>query len=125
MDESLRWAATDPVFPRLCVADTEVAGVFIPANSQIQLCLHTANHDPEVFENPKAYDIFRRKEHHMGFGFGPHRCLGMDVAKQEMVLAINGLMDRFPNMRLDPDAPAPILGGLEHRGVTSLPVVLS
>jgi cytochrome P450 len=61
VDESLRWAATDPVFPRLCVADTEVAGVFIPANSQIQLCLHTANHDPEVFENPKAYDIFRRK----------------------------------------------------------------
>lgn len=124
VDESLRWAATDPVFPRLCVADTEVAGVFIPANSQIQLCLHTANHDPEVFENPKAYDIFRRKEHHMGFGFGPHRCLGMDVAKQEMVLAINGLMDRFPNLRLDPDAPAPVLGGLEHRGVTSLPVVL-
>lgn len=125
VDESLRWAATDPVFPRLCVQDTEVAGVFIPANSQIQLCLHTANHDPEVFENPKAYDIFRHKEHHMGFGFGPHRCLGMDVAKQEMVLAINGLMDRFPNMRLDTDAPAPILGGLEHRGVTSLPVVLS
>ncbi|MCB2062429.1 MAG: cytochrome P450 [Novosphingobium sp.] len=125
VDESLRWAATDPVFPRLCVEDTEVEGVFIPANSQIQLCLHTANHDPEVFENPKAYDIFRKKEHHMGFGFGPHRCLGMDVAKQEMVLAINGLMDRFPNLRLDPDAPAPILGGLEHRGMTAIPVVLS
>lgn len=125
VDESLRWAATDPVFPRLCVEDTELAGVFIPANSQVQLCLHTANHDPEVFENPKAYDIFRKKEHHMGFGFGPHRCLGMDVAKQEMVLAINGLMDRFPNLRLDPDAPAPILGGLEHRGMTSIPVVLS
>ena len=125
VDESLRWRATDPVFPRLCVADTEVAGVFIPANSQIQLCLGTANHDPEVFENPTAYDIFRKKEHHMGFGFGPHRCLGMDVAKQEMVLAINGLMDRFPNMRLDPDQPAPVYGGLEHRGIDSPPVVLS
>jgi cytochrome P450 len=125
VDESLRWRATDPVFPRLCVADAEVAGVFIPANSQVQLCLGTANHDPEVFENPTAYDIFRKKEHHMGFGFGPHRCLGMDVAKQEMVLAINGLMDRFPNLRLDPGQPAPIFGGLEHRGMTSLPVVLS
>lgn len=125
VDESLRWRATDPVFPRLCVEDTEVAGVFIPANSQIQLCLGTANHDPEVFDNPTAYDIFRKKEHHMGFGFGPHRCLGMDVAKQEMVLAISGLMDRFPNMRLDPDQPAPVFGGLEHRGMTSLPVVLS
>jgi cytochrome P450 len=125
VDESLRWRATDPVFPRLCVADTELDGVFIPANSQVQLCLGTANHDPEVFENPTAYDIFRKKEHHMGFGFGPHRCLGMDVAKQEMVLAINGLMDRFPNLRLDPDAPAPVFGGLEHRGMTSLPVVTS
>ncbi len=124
VDESLRWRATDPVFPRLCVADTEVEGVFIPANSQVQLCLGTANHDPAVFENPTQYDIFRKKEHHMGFGFGPHRCLGMDVAKQEMVLAINGLMDRFPNMRLDPDMPAPVFGGLEHRGMTSLPVVL-
>jgi len=124
VDESLRWAATDPVFPRLCAQDTEVGGVFIPANSQIQLCLGTANHDPEVFENPAAYDIFRKKEHHMGFGFGPHRCLGMDVAKQEMVLAINGLMDRFPNLRLDPDAPKPVLGGLEHRGMTALPVLL-
>ncbi|MCB2047740.1 MAG: cytochrome P450 [Novosphingobium sp.] len=125
VDESLRWRATDPVFPRLCVADTEVEGVFIPANSQVQLCLGTANHDPAVFDRPTEYDIFRKKEHHMGFGFGPHRCLGMDVAKQEMVLAINGLMDRFPNMRLDPDMPAPIFGGLEHRGMTSLPVVLS
>lgn len=124
VDESLRWRATDPVFPRLCVADAEVEGVFIPANSQVQLCLGTANHDPSVFDNPTAYDIFRKKEHHMGFGFGPHRCLGMDVAKQEMVLAINGLMDRFPNMRLDPDQPAPVFGGLEHRGMTSLPVVL-
>jgi cytochrome P450 len=125
VDEGLRWRATDPVFPRLCTADTEVEGVFIPANSQVQLCLGTANHDPEVFDNPTAYDIFRKKEHHMGFGFGPHRCLGMDVAKQEMVLAISGLMDRFPKMRLDPDAPAPIFGGLEHRGMTSLPVLLS
>ncbi|MBV1917873.1 MAG: cytochrome P450 [Sphingomonadaceae bacterium] len=124
VDESLRWGATDPVFPRLCVEDTEVEGVFIPANSQVQLCLGTANHDPELFENPTAYDIFRKKEHHMGFGFGPHRCLGMDVAKQEMVLAINGLMDRFPNLRLDPGERAPILGGLEHRGMTALPVTL-
>lgn len=124
VDEGLRWRATDPVFPRLCVADTEAEGIFIPANSQVQLCLGTANHDPDVFESPTAYDIFRKKEHHMGFGFGPHRCLGMDVAKQEMVLAINGLMDRFPNLRLDPDQPGPIFGGLEHRGMTSLPVVL-
>ncbi len=49
----------------------------------------------------------------MGFGFGPHRCLGMDVARQEMIVAMSGLMDRFPNMKVDPDKPKPSYRGLD------------
>ena len=59
-----------------------------------------------------------------GFGFGPHRCLGMDVARQEMIVAISGLLDRFPKMRLDPDKPKPVFRGLDHRGVTAVTVRL-
>ena len=124
VEESLRWRATDPVFPRLCVADTEMDGVPIAAGTRVHLCLGAANHDPEVFERPEEYDIFRKKEHHMGFGFGPHRCLGMDVARQEMIVAINGLLDRFPNMRLDPDKPKPEYRGLDHRGMSAVTVKL-
>jgi cytochrome P450 len=58
----------------------------------------------------------------MGFGFGPHRCLGIEVARQEMIVAINGLMDRFPNMTFDPSRPRPEYRGLEHRGMTAVPV---
>ena len=124
VEESLRWRATDPVFTRVSTADSEVEGVIVPEGMRIHLCLAAANHDPAVFERPGEYDIFRRREHHMGFGFGPHRCLGMDVARQEMIVAIAGLMDRFPNMRLDPDKPKPEYRGLDHRGMTAVTVRL-
>lgn len=124
VEESLRWRATDPVFPRLCVEDTEMDGVAIPAGTRVHLCLGAANHDRAVFDRPEEYDIFRKKEHHMGFGFGPHRCLGMDVARQEMIVAIGGLMDRFPNMTLDPGKPRPEFRGLDHRGMSAVTVKL-
>lgn len=124
VEEAMRWRATDPVFPRLCTEDTEVEGVKVPAGARVHLCLGAANHDPAVFERPGEFDIFRKKEHHMGFGFGPHRCLGMDVARQEMVVAINGLMDRWPDLRIDPDKPAPQYRGLDHRGMSSMTVRL-
>ncbi len=124
VEEALRWRATDPVFPRLCVEDAEVEGVMVPAGTRVFLCLGAANHDPEVFDRPEEYDIFRKKQQNMGFGFGPHRCLGMDVARQEMVVAINGLLDRFPNMTLDPNKPKPEYRGLDHRGMSALPVKL-
>ena len=124
VEESLRWRATDPVFPRLCMQDTVVEGVMVPAGVRVHLCLGAANHDPEVFERPEEYDIFRKQEHNMGFGFGPHRCLGIEVARQEMVVAINGLLDRFPSMRLDPDKPKPVYRGLDHRGMSAVTVRL-
>ena len=124
VEEGLRWRATDPVFPRLCTEDTEVEGVMVPAGNRVHLCLGAANHDPAVFKNPEEYDIFRDKSHQMGFGFGPHRCLGMDVARQEMIVAISGLMDRFPRMRLDPDKPKPVYRGLDHRGMSAVTVRL-
>lgn len=124
VEESLRWRATDPVFPRLCVQDTEVEGVMVPSGVRVHLCLGAANHDPAVFERPEEYDIYRDQKHNMGFGFGPHRCLGIEVARQEMIVAINGLLDRFPKMRLDPDKPKPEYRGIDHRGMTAVTVRL-
>jgi cytochrome P450 len=124
IDESARWCPTDPTFPRLVMQDVEVEGVTIPAGCRVDLCLGAANRDPSRWENPDVYDIFRPKQYHLGFGLGPHQCLGMNVAKMEMITAINGLLDRFPNMRLDPDQPRPqLVGGLEQRGMTAVPVV--
>ncbi len=125
VEESLRWRCTDPMMPRLCMEDTEVEGVMVPAGTNCILAFGAANHDPAVYERPGEYDIHRGKiSANMGFGFGPHRCLGIEVARQEMIVAINGLMDRWPNMTHDPAKPKPEFRGLEHRGVTAVPVRL-
>ena len=126
VEESLRWRCTDPMMPRLCMEDTEVEGVMVPAGTNVILAFGAANHDPAIYERPGEYDIHRGKiSANMGFGFGPHRCLGIEVARQEMIVAINGLLDRFPTMTLDPSKPKPEFRGLEHRGVTAVPVKLS
>ncbi|WP_373083164.1 cytochrome P450 [Zhongshania sp.] len=125
IEEGARWMPTDPTFPRLVKEDVELAGVKIPAGSRVDICLGAANRDPAVWENPDVFDIFRPRKSHLGFGMGPHRCLGMEVAKQEMIVAINGLMDRFPNIRLDPNAEEPeLVGDLEQRGMSAIPVQL-
>jgi len=125
VDETLRWRATSAVFPRLCTKDTEIEGVVIPEGARVNIWLAAGNRDPKVFDRPDEFDIHRPKHHHLGFGLGPHRCLGMDVAKQEMIAAINGLMDRWPKLHYDPSQPKPVLAGVDMRGMTALPVVLA
>lgn len=125
IEESARWMPTDPVFPRLLTEDLELEGVKVPAGARIDMCLGAANRDPALWDNPDEYDIYRSRKSHLGFGMGPHRCLGMEVAKQEMLVAINGLMDRFPNIALDTSAKVPeLVGGVEQRGMSAVPVTL-
>ena len=59
----------------------------------------------------------------LAFGSGPHVCLGMHVARAEMNVGINALLDRLPNLRLDPDAEPPRYIGFYERGATAIPVV--
>lgn len=124
IDEAMRWRATSAIFPRLATRDVEVEGVVVPKGARVNIWLAAGNRDPLVYERPDVFDLHRPKHHHLGFGLGPHRCLGMDVARQEMIAAINGLMDRWPGLRYDPAQPRPILAGVDMRGMTALPVVL-
>jgi cytochrome P450 len=125
IDESARWNVTATVFSRLTMEDVELDGVAIPAGSAVELCTAAANRDPERWQNPDTFDIHRSQQNHLGFGIGQHQCLGMNVARSELTVGINALLDAFPNMRLDPNAPAPLLtGGLEQRGMSAIPVLL-
>ncbi len=125
IEEAARWMPTDPVFTRVMTADIELEGVVIPTGARVEMCFGSANRDPNRWENPEQFDLLRPFKAHLGFGMGPHRCLGMDVAKQEMITSLNALMDRYPNMELDDRAPAPVLlGGVEQRGMSALPVRL-
>ena len=67
--------------------------------------------DPEVFADPDRFDIYRKRLRHYGFGYGPHICIGQHLARLEMTRAVNAIMDRLPNLRLDPDKPPPVVRG--------------
>lgn len=123
IEESLRWEATDPMFSRWVTEDTELGGVAIPQGAILHLCLGAANRDPARWDDPDTYDPRRPMKSAMGFGGGPHICLGMHVARAEMQVGIGALLDRLPNLRLDPDAEPPSVFGFYERGVMDIPVV--
>jgi cytochrome P450 len=124
IDEALRWCPTDPMFSRHVTEDVEFHGVQLPKGAVLHLCLGAANRDPARWpDRPEDYDIHRPARTSLAFGSGPHVCLGMHVAKAEMTVGINALLDRLPNLRLDPDAEPPRVIGMYERGVMDIPVL--
>ena len=123
MEEGLRWDPPLTGIGRLCVADTEVEGVVIPAGASVAVNMASANRDATRYENADAFDLFRPARQHMSFAFGPHRCLGMHLARMETEVVINALLDRLPNLRLDPTAEDVHITGRGFRAPRSLPVV--
>jgi len=123
IEESVRWCPTDPMFSRYAALDTVLEGVSIPAGAVVHLSLGAANRDPSRWSDPDVFDITRRPITTLGFGGGPHICLGMHVARAEISTAIDALVTRLPNLRLDPTAEPPGIIGMYERGPDQLPVV--
>jgi cytochrome P450 len=123
IEESLRWQPTDPMFSRWVTEDTEFFGLDLPKGAVLHICLGAANRDPERWERPDEFDPSRPPRPTLAFGSGPHVCLGQHVARAEMTIAINALLDRLPDLRLDADAELPQFIGFYERGATAIPVV--
>jgi len=123
IEESVRWMPTDPMFSRHVTRDVEFFGTRMPAGSVIHLCLGAANRDPARWDRPDEYDVNRPPKPTLAFGNGPHVCLGMHVARAEMFVGISALLDRLPNLRLDPEAEPPQYIGFYERGATAIPVL--
>jgi cytochrome P450 len=123
IDEAVRWEPTDPIFRRLVMEDVDLCGVEIPKGAVVEMVLGAANRDPERWDDPERFDPYREPKPNLGFAGGPHVCLGMHVARAEMFVAMNAVLDRLPGVRFDPDAPAARIIGLEHRGPNGVPVV--
>jgi cytochrome P450 len=123
IEESVRWSPTDPMFSRWVTEDVEFFGTRLPKGAVLHLCLGAANRDPARWDRPDEYDPNRAMRPSLGFGGGPHVCIGQHVARAEMTVAINALLDRLPEIRLDPDAEPPRLIGFYERGATAIPVL--
>lgn len=124
MNEAMRYEGSVSVIPRMTTKDVEVDGVKIPAGSGVNMLVGAANRDPAVHENPDVFNFdVKRTKQNMSFGFGPHMCQGMPLAKIEMECAVNELLDQLPNLRIDPDAGYEGIRGVQFRSPTFLPVV--
>lgn len=123
IEETLRWETSVLMVSREATKDVEMRGVPIPAGGMISAVVASANRDEEHYENPDVFDLDRRADDHLALGFGRHHCLGYHLAKMEARLALSALMDRFPNLRLDPAADAPRILGLAFRSPDAVRVV--
>jgi cytochrome P450 len=122
IEEALRWEGPVLASQRLVTRDVDLAGVAVPADSNLDVMYGAANHDPAVFERPDEFDIFRERHRHFGFAFGAHNCLGQQLARLEMSRALNAILDELPNVRLDPDFPHPRMQGMMMRTPAELRV---
>lgn len=116
IEEALRFDGPVLGPTRWATRDIELYGTHIPKDSIIHVLTGSANRDPAVFENPDVFDIRRpNANRHMAFVIGRHICIGQHLAKVEMTRAMNAILDRLPNLRLDPDKPEPHLRGASMR----------
>ncbi|UXA20693.1 cytochrome P450 [Mycobacterium sp. SMC-4] len=123
IEEAVRWDAPLLNITRVATRDTELAGVPIPQGSSVMPMLGAANRQEDRYANPDNFDIFRQAKVPISWGHGVHVCLGMHLARLEMRTAFNLLVDRLPDLRLDPDADDPHIRGMVFRSPTSLPVL--
>jgi cytochrome P450 len=123
IEEGLRWEVPLTSISRVCTRDTEVEGIMIPAGSMVEVVIGSANHDESRFERAEEFDIMRPPRQHMSFAFGPHRCLGMHLARAEMKVVTETLLDRLPNLRLDPEVEDVHITGRGFRAPRALPVL--
>lgn len=126
VEESIRWEPPLLITSRVATTDVEIAGVAVPAGSQVIPNIGSANHDETRWLDAETFDVFREQKPFISFGVGPHMCLGMHLARLEMSAAAGRLLDRCANLRLDPEAVErddPHIHGETFRSPTTLPVL--
>lgn len=119
VDEFLRFESSNQLGNRRALAPCTVGGVELPAGTLITLCIGAANRDPAPYEQPEVLNLRRQGNKHLAFGFGPHQCAGLSLARLEGRIAIGRFLERFPAYRL---TAVPIRGGrARFRGFLSAP----
>jgi len=121
VEEVLRFDSPQTSWRRLALVDTEVAGVTVPAGTQIFLSLAAANHDPEKFNCSDTFDIQRENSHtHISFGRGAHFCLGNRLATIEAIILLETLSAQVPSLDLVREHEIKYISNFTLRGPEAL-----
>jgi cytochrome P450 len=123
IEETLRFEPTGHASARYVMEDAEYYGTTVPAGSAILLLMAAANRDPRRYENPEVYDIRRPDIQHLSFGYGLHFCLGANLARLEGRIALDQLLNRFPEWDID-DEGAALAPTSTVRGWERLPLII-
>lgn len=124
IEEMLRWVSPVRNMNRTATRDLELGGQKILQGDRLLLLYLAANRDAEVFEDPHVFDIRREPNHHVAFGAnGRHFCLGAQLARLELRVLFEELLDRLPDIELsDPSGPQPERAGNFVLGLEGLNV---
>lgn len=123
VEEAIRWTSPVQHFMRTAAHDTEVGGQPIAKGDWLMMNYVAANHDPAQFDDPRRFDASRSPNRHLAFGAGAHQCLGLHLARLEMRILFETLLDRIETIELAGEprrAKSTFVGGLK-----TLPVKLT
>jgi cytochrome P450 len=116
VEEAIRWTTPVQHFMRTAVHDCEVDGVPVKAGDWLMINYVAANHDPAQFDDPRRFDAARPGNRHLAFGAGAHQCLGLHLARLEMRILFEALLDRIDSVELAGEpkrAKSTFVGGLK------------
>jgi cytochrome P450 family 142 subfamily A polypeptide 1 len=122
VEEFIRWVTPILNMRRTATEDHELHGATICAGDEILLMYSSANRDERVFDDPETLDVTREHNHHVAFGFGTHFCLGASLARLEIRVMFEELLQRLPDLRLAPGAEPRRLGSAFAVGYETIAV---
>jgi cytochrome P450 len=122
VEEMLRWASSTPYNRRTATRDVTLHGRTVNAGDKVTLWWASANRDDAVFADPFRFDIRRAPNPHLAFGHGTHFCLGANLARIEMRLVFDALLDRVDEIALA--GPIEWTRSNKHTGVRHMPVTV-
>ncbi|MEV7074128.1 cytochrome P450 [Streptomyces sp. NPDC093990] len=123
VEELMRMLSIADGLLRMALEDIEVAGTTIRAGDGVVFATSVVNRDEDVYPDPDTLDWHRPARHHIAFGFGIHQCLGQNLARAELEIALGTLFDRLPTLRLAaPAEEIPFKPGDTIQGMLELPV---
>ncbi|MEY9996642.1 pentalenic acid synthase [Streptomyces sp. V4I8] len=123
VEELMRMLSIADGMLRVAVEDIETDGGSIRAGEGVVFSTSVINRDESVYPDPDTLDWHRSARHHVGFGFGIHQCLGQNLARAEMEIALRTLFERLPTLRLAvPAEEIPFKPGDTIQGMLELPV---
>ena len=100
IEEAIRWTTPVQHFMRTAAEDCEIGGQAIAKDDWLMLCYVSGNHDERVFPDPDRFDASRSPNRHVAFGAGVHQCLGLHLARLEMRILFDELLDRIDSVEL-------------------------